>query len=172
VRRIHYGLLVGSYAVFGLIPAVGQPKLPAAVFRPALDQIQTKIPILLPSKLPSHIREGDIKLALGRTLEDGYFIELYFTESGMNAGFAAGFGGSSRVFHDLVNTRKVTLPGGRRGMFEPVSCGGSCAPANLWWEQDGAMYQIQLKLRSTMKESEQLGILINTVDSVVPVRRE
>jgi len=61
-----------------------QAKGPAPVFGPALEQIQsqTRIPILLPSKLPSAIPEKDIKVATGEVREDGYFISLYFSEDG------------------------------------------------------------------------------------------
>ena len=61
-------------------------------------QSQTRIPILLPSKLPSGISERDIKLASGKVREDGYFISLYFSEAASDAVYAAGFGGSTRIF--------------------------------------------------------------------------
>jgi len=51
-----------------------------------------------------------------------------------------------------------------------MSCGGSCAPANLWWEQNGATYQIQLKLSSATDEREQERLLVETANSVVPLR--
>jgi hypothetical protein len=155
---------------------MAQTKGPAPVFRPALEQIQsqTRIPILLPSKLPSAIPEKNIKLASGEVREDGYFISLYFSEDGGNAAFAAGFGGSTRIFgpQDLPNTRLVALSGGRTGMFRPVSCEGSCAPANLWWEQNGVMYQIQIKLGSGSTEKDQEKMLIETANSTVAARRE
>ena len=152
--------------------AAAQAKEPAPVFKPALEQIQsqTRIPILLPSKLPSHIHERDIKLAWGTVSEDGYFIALYLTEPGSNASFVAGFGGSTRVLRDLPNTRPVALAGGRTGTFRPVSCGGSCAPANLWWEQNALMYQIRMTLRSTAKEADQQRILVETANSTVIAR--
>ena len=140
-------LVVAVFLGFGSSYLMGQAKEPAAVFKPALEEIrqQTRIPILLPSKLPSPIRERDIKLASGTVTEDGYFIALYYDEIGANATYAAGFGASTRVFRDPTDTQ-VALMGGRVGIFRPVSCGGSCAPANLWWEQNGVMYQIQIKL--------------------------
>jgi hypothetical protein len=155
---------------------MGQAKGPTQVFRPALEQIQsqTRIPILLPSTLPSAIPERVIKLASGEVREDGYFISLYFSEEGSNAAFAAGFGGSTRILglQDLPNTHRVALSGGRIGMFRPVSCGGSCAPANLWWEQNGVMYQIQIKLGSGSAEKDQEKILVETANSMVTARRE
>jgi hypothetical protein len=53
--------------------------------------------------------------------------------------------------------RQVDLSRGRTGMFIPVSCGGSCAPENLWWEQNGVMYQIQIALKSSTTEKEHPG---------------
>jgi hypothetical protein len=171
--RVMKGVSIALFfTYFGLNFLLGQTKEPARVFRSALEEIQgkTRISILLPSKLPPDIREGDIKLAFGEVRDDGYFISLYFSEIGSGATFAAGFGGSTRVFRDLPNTRRVALTGGRIGIFRPVSCGGSCAPANLWWEQNGVMYQIQITLGSTSKEKDQEKILVETANSSVTVR--
>ena len=172
--RALVALVLFLFTDFALNSVVGQARGPAAVFRPALDQIQsqTRIPISLPARLPSAIREKDIKLASGEVRGDGYLISLYFDEAASNATFAAGFSGSTRVFHNLPGTRRVALSGGRAGMFRPVSCGGSCAPANLWWEQNGVMYQIQMKLRSDSNEEDQQKILIETANSTVTARRE
>lgn len=148
-KRTSVTALVASFlGAFGLSPAIGQVGEPAPVFKPALEEIgaQARIPIVLPSKLPSVIAEREIKLSSGEVFKDGYFISLYYEETGSNATYAAGFSGSTRIFHDLPNTQRVSLSGGRSGLFRPVSCGGSCAPANLWWVQDGVMYQIQIKL--------------------------
>jgi hypothetical protein len=156
--------------------AMGQATGPAQVFRPALEQIQsqTRIPILLPTTLPSAIPEGSIKLTWGEVREDGYFISLYFSEEASNATFAGGFGASTRIpgLQNLPNTHRVALSGGRIGIFRPVSCGGSCAPANLWWEQNGVMYQIQIRLGSGSAEKGQQKILVETANSMVTARRE
>ena len=157
----------------GVSSGVGQAKGPARVFTPALEQIQskTRIPILLPSKLPSAIPESSIKLAWGEVREDGYFISLFYTADAA-ASYAAGFGGSTRVLQarDLPHSALVALSDGRTGIFRPVSCGGSCAPANLWWEQNGVMYHIQVKLGSGLPEKEQQKILVETANLTVAVR--
>ena len=105
LKRVFMGaFVVFLFDHFGLYSVMAQAQGPAPVFRPALAQIQSRmrIPILLPSKLPPHIgfREQDIKLASGETREDGYYISLYFTEDGI-ASYAAGFGGSRRIFRIL-----------------------------------------------------------------------
>jgi hypothetical protein len=65
-------LVVFLLTDFGLTSVIGQTTGPAPVFGPALEQIQskTRIPILLPSKLPSAIPESGIKLASGRGEEE------------------------------------------------------------------------------------------------------
>src|ERR1700687_1804453 len=95
--RIMKGAPVAALVVFlltdvGLNSVIGQTTGPAPVFKPALEQIQskTRIPILLPSKLPSAIPESAIKLASGEVRKDGYFISLYYSEDA-NASYAAGF---------------------------------------------------------------------------------
>ncbi len=168
------GLLLVFAATIGLNGLAGQVNLPAPVFKPALDAVrgQTQIPILLPWKLPAGILEGDIKLARGTVSDSGYNISLYYAEIGSDAGFAAGFGGSTQGFRDLPNTRPVTLASGIVAMFRPVACGGSCAPATLWWQQNGVMYQIQIKLSSATSEKGQEDILVEAANSTVEVRKE
>jgi hypothetical protein len=168
------GLLFAFVTVFGLNPSAGQTNEAAQVFKPALDQIRghTQIPILLPSKFPAAVREPDIKLAWGTATDSGYNISLYYTEIRNDVAFAASFGGSKQVFRDLPNTRPVVLASGIVAMFRSVSCGGSCAPANLWWEQKGVMYQIQITLRSNTNEMEQERILMETANSSVTVRKQ
>lgn len=175
IKKTVAALVLLLFADFGSNFAMGQGKGPASIFRPALEQIQaqTQIPILLPSRLPSAIPESAIKLASGEVTKDGYFISLYYSEDA-NASYAAGFGGSTYILkiQDLPSTRRVALSGGRTGMFRPVSCGGSCAPANLWWEQNGVMYQIQIKVGSGSMEKDQEKILVETANSIVTARRE
>jgi len=152
----------------------GQPKAPSPVFRPALKEIQssTQVPIRLPSRLPSVIPENSIKLVTGQTRGDGYFIALYLSKSASNASYAAGFGADVAVSKDPSETPNVALSGGRAAIFSPVSCGGSCAPANLWWEEHGVTYQIQIRLRPDSDERDQQRILIETANSMVIVPRE
>lgn len=168
-------LILAGCFLFGLVSdlALGQATEPARVFKPALDQIQSKTPILilLPSKLPSPIPESAIELASGEVRKDGYFISLYYSADAI-ASYAAGFGGSTLILkdQDLPNSVRVPLSGGRSGIFRPVSCGGSCAPANLWWEQDGVMYQVQVKLGPNLPEKDQQKILVEVANLSVAVR--
>jgi len=147
------------------------PALPARIFQPAVEQVRSKarIPILLPSQLPTDLSQSGIQLARGEVREDGYFISLY---ASADASYVAGFGGSARILRDrdLPNSSRVRLSGGRTGMFRPVSCGGSCAPANLWWEQNGVMYKIQVKVAPTVLEKEQQKVLVKMANSSVMVR--
>lgn len=152
---------------------LAQPGTPAFVFKSAIDDLRgkTRIPILLPSKLPVAIKESAIKLAYGEARKDGYFISLYYEEIGSGASYAAGFGGETSTFRltELGNAKRVALSRGRIGAFLPVSCGGSCAPANLWWEENGATYDIQIKLRSDTPQRKQEKILVEVAKAIVMV---
>jgi hypothetical protein len=144
-----------------------QKAQPLAMFRSVLEELapQVKVPILLPRKLP--FRAADIKLVRGDVRDDGYWISLHFSEDG-NAGYAAGFGASTT----LTSSRKGAwkLASGLRARFMPVSCGGSCAPANLWWVQDGVEYTIQLKMNVKTPEGEQARALIDIANSMSGAR--
>jgi hypothetical protein len=176
IRKAASAAVLGLFLFcdFGSNSVAGQAKAPAAVFGQALAQVQpkTRIPIVLPSKLPAVTSPKDIKVSLGEVRDDGYFISLYFSAEGGQAAFAAGFSGSTRILsaQDLPNTRQVVISGGRVGMFRPVSCGGSCAPASLWWQQNSVMYQIQAQLKSDSSEADQERILVEMANSSVTVR--
>jgi hypothetical protein len=174
VKPVSIFILAGYFLVeLGSNAAIGQTKEPARVFTPALEQIQskTRIPIVLPSTLRADLPESGIKLALGEVRKDGYFISLYYSADAI-ASYAAGFGGSTFILQDrdVLNSARVTLLDGRTGIFRAVSCGGSCAPANLWWEQNDVMYHIQVKLGSKLPEKDQQKILVDMANSTVVVR--
>ena len=120
------------------------------VFHSVLPEIKSKshVPLLLPNKLPKPI--GRAKHAvIQKVAANEYAISLYFELGIGDAGFAAFFSGEAAPKYsprELGNISEVTLANGIRGYFRPISCGGSCAPANLWWEDGGILYQIQLSL--------------------------
>jgi hypothetical protein len=68
---------------------------------------------------------------------------------------------------DLGNIRKVELSHALLGYFRPVSCGGSCAPANIWWKDGRVLYQIQLGFPSTLREGDQQKTIISAADSAI-----
>jgi uncharacterized protein YecT (DUF1311 family) len=132
-------------------------------------KLKTRVPILLPSALPEPI--GKAKHTVVESVaEDGYVIALYYELGIGNAGFAATFTGQAKPKYtpeDLPNVERTPLAQGLIGFFRPVSCGGSCAPANLWWQQNGSSYQIQLSLPPTLSEEDQQKALIAAADSAI-----
>jgi hypothetical protein len=93
------------------------------------------------------------------------------TKQQVNATYAAGFGASTKIFRDL-DERRIRLANGIVAHFSPVSCGGSCAPANLWWVQNGVEYQIQIKFGSAEKKEVQERLLVETANSCVPAPKK
>jgi hypothetical protein len=62
---------------------------------------------------------------------------------GANVCFAASF--SAERGQMLGYKPNVTLARGLQGHFQPLSCGGSCAPPSIAWILGGVRYEIQAK---------------------------
>ena len=139
-------LIVGSSAA--IAGQASSRNVPAKIFEPLLFEIKKKthVPILLPSDLPHGVK--DAKCASGGADAGGYWVSLdYACPGGANASFAAYFTGTlkSDYYIPQEEDQRVRLARGITGYFSPVSCGGSCAPANLFWQERGVWYHLQLK---------------------------
>ena len=155
-------------------PATSRPNstrsLPESL-APVLREVKAKsrAPVLLPSELPEPFATAK-HAVVEKAAADEYAISLYYELEIGDAGFAALFAAQTNPkYHpqDLGNVRRVELSRGIRGFFRPVSCGGSCAAANLWWEQSGVLYQIQLKLSSSLSEDDQQNAIAATANSSI-----
>ena len=140
------------------------------VFSSALSEIKAKsgVPVLLPSELPKQFA-GAQYARVGNAAASGYTIELYYKLGIGDAGLAASFSAQPKPnfgLSELPNVRSVNLAHGISGFFRAVSCGGSCAPANLWWEQNGTLYQVQLKSLAG-SEADQEKSITGIADSAI-----
>jgi hypothetical protein len=148
-------------------PAIALPEALAS----ALVEVKAKshVAVLLPSKLPEAV--GEAKYAtVDKASEGEYVISLYYESGVGDAGFAASFMANARPAYgpkDIGNVREVKLSHGLVGYFRSVSCGGSCAPSNLWWEEHQILYQIQLKLPSTLPEKDQQRAIVEVANSSI-----
>ena len=158
--------LAGAAALSGVFAATSGA---ASLFSEARTQIGSKppVPVYLPSRLPRELTRHGIKLVVGQRIPGGYTVSLYYSEQPSNASFAGMISGSNATYQALPNTQVVLLGNGAKALFRPVSCGGSCAPANLWWHTGGSEYQIQLKLSSQLPRNKQLSALLVAADSMV-----
>ena len=128
---------------------------------------ESPIPVLLPSRVDL----SDGLEASARLTADGYQVSVDFRDKSGGTWFVAMFAGTKGTMPDIGNTRPVQLASGAWAMFRPISCGGSCGPVNLWWEQFGATYQIQIKLRSDTPEDEQLRVVLEAANASVLVTK-
>lgn len=141
------------------------------VFASAISGIKAKsaVPVLLPSKLPQSLTE--VKYAVvAKVSEDGYAMSLYYKLNIGDAGFAASFGAEAHPNYgpkDIPNVSQVKLSHGVIGYFHPVICGGSCAPANIWWEENQTLYNMQIELSPTLPESDQRTKIVAVADSAI-----
>jgi hypothetical protein len=143
----------------------------SGVFLSVLSEVKarTDIPVLLPSELPSPFSAAKHAI-VNKAAADEYAVSLY-SELGIgDAGFVASFTASDNPGYcpeELANVREVKLANEVTGFFRPVSCGGSCAPANLWYKQGAVLYQIQLKLPPSLAEKKQRGIITAVANSAI-----
>jgi len=139
---------------------------PAVVFLAILQDAkkQTQLPILLPSELPDSYR------GLAALVADAnkYSISL-LTEVDGGRSIAEFMAEKEETYSaaDIGNTKRVTLAKNTIGFFRPISCGGSCAPVNLWWEDDGILYNIQTVMPSDTPEDEQQKLIVPIADSAI-----
>jgi len=125
--------------------------------------------VLLPGELPEPIA-GAKYATVDRASQDDYAISLYYELDIGDAGFAASFmakGHPNYEPQDLPNVQEVKLSRGLVGYFRPVSCGGSCGPANLWWKEGQVLYQIELELSSTPPDDDQQKTITTVADSAI-----
>jgi len=148
-------------------PAVVLPN----AFELVLAEIKAKphVAVILPSALPQPI-SGAKYATLQSASNTEYAISLYYELGIGDAGFAAFFAANGRPDYwpkDIPKVRKVKLSQDLVGYFSKVGCGGSCAPANLEWEEDHVLYQIQLRLSPHLSEKDQQGKMISVANSAI-----
>jgi hypothetical protein len=166
-------LRVALATVFGATVAAAQSKRPTKVFRPVIAELRNtvRIPILLPARLPPMLRAPEINVVrIVAAAADSYSVELRYHGTDGDAGFAAFFAGSRHGLGDVPGPHSIRLANGTPATFEPVHCGGSCGPANLWWQEDGVSYALQIELPFDMRERAQARMLLETANAMVRIR--
>jgi hypothetical protein len=158
-------------AFVSVVLCIAAPVSLPHIFASALAEVKAKtsVPVLLPSELPSPFSHAKHAM-VDKATADEYAITLYYELDVGDAGFAASFGAANNPLYsprELGNGRRVKLGNDITGFFRPVSCGGSCAPANLWWQRGAVLYQIQLKLPSTLGEKNQQQIITTVANSAI-----
>jgi hypothetical protein len=171
IRQVALILCVATIGDFQNMSNASYPQALPEVFRSVLIELkeQVQIPILLPKALPKPIEEAR-HVVVSEQHRDHWAVLLYYELHVGDAGCAGAFSGVSPPSFSLEtvpNVRRIQLHGGSIGFFRKVSCGGSCAPANLWWVQDRVLYQIQLKLASNTREDEQEKLITDLANSAI-----
>jgi hypothetical protein len=101
---------------------------------------QTRLPVLLPSTLQT---DQDPLYASGEGNRTGYqFVVSTERDCGANACSLAFF--SATKGGTAYGPRKATLAKGRKGRYNPLSCGASCSPPSIVWKERGVVYEIQM----------------------------
>jgi hypothetical protein len=130
------------------IPAVAAaPVNVPAKFSKLLPKVRSKgqVPVRLPSSLDAGVKPSRVYGAIEELKLGRYHLSLgggkgcHESTACFVAAFLGTRGGS------VSGSRKVTLTGGIKGRFTPISCGASCAAADVQWKQGGVAYSVQFK---------------------------
>ena len=95
-----------------------------------------------------------------------WFVSLAVVRScgGADACFVAGFDGErGGRLPSQANFTRLRLAGGDPARFHPVTCGGSCAPATLWFVHRGVLYTWQVATR----ERGRKNVLIRLANAAI-----
>lgn len=150
-------------------PALAQ-SFPASLSVAATKLSDSKpVPVFLPTVIPNAISKYGIEHTVVDHDASGYTVLLYFSKQTSDATFAGMIAGSTKTFSTLPGTSHIKLANGATALFRAVSCGGSCAPANLWWQIGGFEYQLQLKLAFELTKAQQQRALVEMANSMTLV---
>jgi hypothetical protein len=136
--------------IFAAVPmaahAVQPPVDTVAVLGDVLPQVvaDSGVPVRIPTTVPVDAIPETL-FASGEGRRRGYDFQIAGAPDcgGANACTYGYF--SARRGVRLGDRPNVTLTGGIRGVFRPLSCGASCSPPAVIWRQGGVRYEIQLK---------------------------
>jgi hypothetical protein len=181
-------------AAFGLplastiLAATGSDSVAKNLFADAAKEVvkRSSVPVYVPVSLQSLNAAAVDGCAFSESERDSYDIGIYgrVTEYGKtealpceanNAGFLAGIHGDAKAMAYKTKNpmaQKVALKNGAAGWFIPVSCGGSCAPATLYWQRPNASYSLQLKLGFLVPIEEQRRELLEMANSLQLISAE
>lgn len=166
-------LLLSSASLAETLPIPHPPKkarLPKIFEKPVRElKSSIRFPILLPDALPNSTNFPLVAF-VGHGSAYEYGIGVHYVDGSGSLGdinMCGTFSGKSNSRLPEVPGEEVQLTANTIAKFRAVSCGGSCAPANLWWVQNGVLYTISLKLRSDLDESEQKRRILEMANSAI-----
>ena len=147
-----------------------KPSSTPKLFRPLLAQIKrnTKIPILLPSMLPSKWK--NYRLFSYSESEPNLWKIVVGTEPdcGANAcsvGYLEAKRGEEPPKPDEVDI-VVKLAKGMKGYYTGKSCGGSCTPPQIDWVYGGVLYTIQFRVEGKSQQSD-AAVIVEMANSAI-----
>jgi hypothetical protein len=144
-------------------PLESHERAPAArVFRRVLGKLkrETKVPILLPARLPRTVKESDIHIVQGDGKPDGYEVTLSYKPDCGDACVAGWFEakrGDKAVMRDF--DKRVRLVNGIRGFYRAKSCGMSCTPPEIDWQYKGVLYAVQFNVNGRSDGQDEAAMI-------------
>jgi hypothetical protein len=188
-HRVHFivaalGLTLAS-AVFA---STGNNSAAKKLFADAAKDVvkRSSVAVYVPVSLQSLGKAALDGCVFSEAERDSYSISIYgrVTEfdktaplpcEASDAAFLAGIHGDKKPMPDLSkepSAQRVVLQNRAPGWFIPVACGGSCAPATLYWQTSTASYWLQLNLGSLASIAAQRTELLEIANSLELISTE
>jgi hypothetical protein len=137
------------------------------------------LPATLGDQLASITGSTDLPVLIPQTLPLDYGGRVYPSVSSRANAWSASFGGAPHCSANACflasvtghkggkpsNPKRVTLTDGKPGYFQPLSCGGSCAPPSLEFKRGGVLYTIQARV--AQKGRSDRTILVAAANSAI-----
>jgi hypothetical protein len=187
-RRVPLAAVVGLALASAVFASTGSKSAARNLFADAAKDVvkRSSIAVYVPISLQSLDTAAIDGCAFSESERDSYRISIYgrVTEYGKteplpceasNAAFLAEIHGNTKAMPDLSkepSAQRVALQNGAPGWFIPVACGGSCAPAMLYWQMPKASYWLQLKLGSRDSIAAQRKELLEIANSLELISTE
>lgn len=167
-RRCLGAALLGVFALAAVAHArsIDIPAAMGATLAKVRDD--TRLAILLPSELELGFDKA--VFATGGGDRRSYFLTLTTRlPCGANSCYLASFT-AKRAVKSASWRGNVRLRGGRMGLFDARSCGGSCAPTTIEWYSRGNRYEIAADLadRSDRAQRRRLVAAANSAIGAGP----
>jgi hypothetical protein len=181
-RRVPFATIVGLALASAVFASTGSSSAANSLFADAAKDVvkRSSVAVYVPVSLQSLDTAAIDGCASWESERDSYGISIYgrVTEYGKteplpcevnNAALLAEIHGNTKPMPDLSkqpNAQRIALQNGAPGWFVPVACGGSCAPATLYWQMPKASYWLQLKLGSLVSIAAQRRELLEIANSL------
>lgn len=125
----------------------------AAAFARVTDTVRaaTRVPLRLPRIALGNATDDSVRVTVLAATPEQYDLvigdgSVKYCTGGVYCRLGEVTGERRRPNTPLPPGRRVTLSGGRRGVFTPATCGANCSDSQITWDEGPYRYAVGLKV--------------------------